>query len=178
MCHAPCHSCDSCKSKCNTCCDSCGKHRIGLLERIRSWFHKNSCSSCCQPCCTPCTATPAPAPVPVQKVQVKKIEIKNGEISKEYLPKVGHGSDYGWITGQLFYVHADKGIWVVRYAPVDREDRYGGSVVLAPVVSTRDFQDGDLVTIHGDILNEGRASRYLGGPSYRTTSLLLEDRPK
>jgi hypothetical protein len=109
---------------------------------------------------------------------VTKPERNPGEISKEYLPRVGHDSEYRRITGQLFYVHADKGLWVVRYAPVDREDRYGGSVVLAPVVNMDPYQDGDLVTIGGEILNDGRATRYLGGPAYRTQSMLLEDRPK
>ncbi len=111
-------------------------------------------------------------------VETKKPERNPNEIAKEYLPRVGHDAEYHRITGQLIYVHADKGLWVVRYAPVDREDRYGGSVVLAPVVNMDAYQDGDLVTINGDILNEGRASRYLGGPAYRTTSMRLEDRIK
>jgi hypothetical protein len=111
-------------------------------------------------------------------VDVPKPVRNPSEISKEYLPRVGHDADYRHITGQLAYVHADKGLWVVRYAPVDREDRYGGSVVLAPVINMDNYQDGDLVTISGEILNDGRATRYLGGPAYRTQSMLLEDRPK
>jgi hypothetical protein len=111
-------------------------------------------------------------------VETKKPERNPNEISKEYLPRVGHDSEYHRITGQLIYVHADKGLWVVRYAPVDREDRYGGSVVLSPVVNMDAYQDGDLVTINGEILNEGRATRYLGGPAYRTVSMRLEDRGK
>jgi hypothetical protein len=116
---------------------------------------------------------------PVLKTIVEiKPERNPNEISKEYLPRVGHDADYRRITGQLIYVHAGTGIWVVRYAPVDREDRYGGSVVLQPVMNMDAYQDGDLVTISGEILNDGRATRYLGGPAYRTQNMLLEDRVK
>ena len=111
-------------------------------------------------------------------VQVKKVDITPNQISDQYLGRVGHGPDYSWVTGQLFYIHAGSGLWVVRYAPVDREDRYGGSVVLAPLVGMDAYQDGDLVTIRGEILNDGRATKYLGGPAYRTTSMILNDRPQ
>lgn len=100
------------------------------------------------------------------------------EIAKEYLDKVANAGDYSWVTGQLFYIHihADQGLWVVRYAPVDKEDRYGGSVVLAAAASMVEFREGDLVTVHGEILNQGRASRYLGGPLYRCLAVNLKDR--
>ena len=38
------------------------------------------------------------------------------------------------------------------------------------------LREGDLVTIHGEILDQGRASRYLGGPLYRTLAVELSDR--
>jgi hypothetical protein len=100
------------------------------------------------------------------------------EIAKEYLDKVANADDYSWVTGQLFYIHihADQGLWVVRYAPVDKEDRYGGSVVLAPALSMSGFREGDLVTVHGEVLDQGRASRYLGGPLYRGLAVDLKDR--
>jgi hypothetical protein len=102
------------------------------------------------------------------------------EISKHYLDKVANADDYSWVTGQLFYihVHSDQGIWVVRYAPVDKEDRYGGSVVLAPVAPMTGLREGDLVTVHGEVLNQGRGSRYLGGPLYRSLEVALKDRSR
>jgi hypothetical protein len=102
------------------------------------------------------------------------------EIAKEYLHKVANADDYSWVTGQLFYihVHADQGLWFVRYAPVDKEDRYGGSVVLASAASMANFREGDLVTVHGEILNQGRASRYLGGPLYRALAVELRERSR
>jgi hypothetical protein len=100
------------------------------------------------------------------------------EIAKEYLDKVANAEDYSWVTGQLFYIHihADQGLWVVRYAPVDKEDRYGGSVVLAPAADMSGVQEGDLVTVHGEILNQGRATRFLGGPLYRALDVELKAR--
>jgi hypothetical protein len=102
------------------------------------------------------------------------------EIAREYLDRVANAADYSWVIGQLFYIHihADQTLWVVRYAPVDKEDRYGGSVVLAPATSMMGFREGDLVTVHGEILNQGRASRYLGGPLYRTLAVELKDRAR
>ena len=98
------------------------------------------------------------------------------EIAKPYLSRVGQAGEYSHVTGQLSYVHAGGGIWVVRYAPLDREDRYGGSFVLAPLVDMEKYQDGDLVTVHGEVLHEGRASRHLGGSLYKVTSISLIDR--
>jgi hypothetical protein len=93
------------------------------------------------------------------------------EIKPEYLGRLGQAADYTWVTGQLYYIHADGGLWVVRYAPVDREDRYGGSVVLTAATHMGDYREGDLITVRGEILNEGRASKRLGGPLYRANSL-------
>ncbi len=169
---------DCCTSSCGSCCaDACGGHRFRLFERLRGLFRRgNCCESCCQkPCCSPAPAL-APAPAPVQKVIADRTASDPTQIDRDYLDKVGNAADYSWVTGQLYYIHADGGLWVVRYAPVDREDRYGGSVVLAPAVTMQGYQEGDLVTVRGEILNEGRASKYLGGPLYRATGVNLQQR--
>jgi hypothetical protein len=98
------------------------------------------------------------------------------ELSRRYEARVDHAPDYGWLTGQLFYVHADGGLWVLRYAPLWKEDRHGGSVVLARDIRMDNYHEGDLVTIHGEILSE-RSSVFLGGPLYRAQSIQLVDRP-
>jgi hypothetical protein len=116
----------------------------------------------------PVVVTPAPTP---EIVPVSRPVPLTQEIKKEYLSRLGNAADYSWVTGQLFYVHAGGGLWVVRYAPVDREDHYGGSVVLAAATNMDRCHEGDLVTVHGEILNEGRATKYLGGPLYRGTSV-------
>jgi hypothetical protein len=90
--------------------------------------------------------------------------------------KVGHEHDYSWITGYLYYVHVDGGRWVLRYAALDQVDRYGGSVVLAPAVEMRNYREGDLVCVHGEVLNEGRAVPSLGGPLYRANVITMVER--
>jgi len=186
------HSCEDCCGSCSPCntpapCNChCG---LTLRERLARLFHRSCCSNndcgCCAQGCTQCTQAPAlaptppppprPMPAPPKPVTVAPAR-PSMEISKEYLDRVANASDYSWVTGQLFYIHADSGLWVVRYAPVDKEDRYGGSVVLAPALNMDSFHEGDLVTIHGEVLNEGRATKYLGGPLYRTLAVNLEDR--
>jgi hypothetical protein len=88
---------------------------------------------------------------------------------------VDHAADYSTLTGQLFYVHADGGLWVLRYAPLDTEDRNGGGVILTRDRSMDSYREGDLVTVRGEIFQE-RASRYLGAPSYRASAIQLVDR--
>lgn len=99
------------------------------------------------------------------------------EIKKENVLKVAMADDASWIVGELHYVHADGGLWVVRYAPLDKEDRYGGAVVLAKGQDMSKFREGDLVFVKGSVLDEGRASKYVGGPLYRATSIELNERP-
>jgi hypothetical protein len=114
--------------------------------------------------------------IPSPTITERPTGSSNRDIKKEYLPRVANAADYTWVRGQLHYVHADRGLWVVRYASVDREDRYGGSIVLAAAADMSGFQEGDLVTVHGEILNNGRASKYLGGPLYRALTVTLDER--
>ena len=51
-------------------------------------------------------------------------------LTEKIRDKVGHETDYSWITGQLFFVRADGGRWVLRYGQADEVDKYGGGVVL------------------------------------------------
>lgn len=175
--------CDQPCMECDVACD-CG---WSLRCRLRRLFHRNCCDCQCvivekaepalAPAPPPAPPKPMPAPTPVKTVSLTPARPSTTEINKDYLDKLANAADYSWVTGQLFYIHAGgQGIWVVRYAPVDREDRYGGSVVLAPVASMANVQEGDLVTVHGDMLNEGRATKYLGGPLYRSLSIEMKMR--
>jgi hypothetical protein len=123
----------------------------------------------------PSTSRVEPRPAAaIQQVAAKQTE--QLPLKQQFQNKVGCAEDYSWITGQLFYLHTDGGKWVLRYASVDQEDRYGGSVVLAPTVSMTNFREGDLVCVHGQILNHGRATRHLGGASYRANHIDLIER--
>jgi hypothetical protein len=108
--------------------------------------------------------------------QRPNLQMPEMKIAKQFENKVGHETDYSWITGSLFYVHADGGRWVVRYALPGEVDKFGGSVVLAPGVEMRNFREGDLVCVHGQVLNEGRASRSLGGALYRVNAINMIER--
>jgi hypothetical protein len=89
--------------------------------------------------------------------------------------RVSRDANYGKVTGQLFFVHADGGLWVLRYAPLWKEDANGGSVVLARDRQMDSYRDGDLVTVEGEVLPE-RGSARLGGPLYRVHSIQLIER--
>jgi hypothetical protein len=190
-------SCPCSSESCSCCC------RPTLLDRLRCFFASLRCRlcpprCCCEPCPCNCngghrTIEPPAAPQPVPHKLPEKVQaepdtvvptvsysepapVDPNQIKKEYIKKVGHDEDYHCVVGQLYHVHSDGGLWVVRYAAIDQEDRFGGSVVLAPAVSLKDVREGDLVRVHGEIINEGRASKHLGGPLYRALTVELLDR--
>jgi hypothetical protein len=119
----------------------------------------------------------APVPYATGVVTATHKEPKADEVSKENVLRVAMADDGTWIIGELHYVHADGGLWVLRYAPLDREDRYGGAVVLARGQDMSKFREGDLVFVRGSMLDEGRASKYLAAPLYRATAIELNERP-
>lgn len=204
VCPAPCvTSCNSCCDSCcekegffkklrgkfrkHDCCDSCDSC--------------NSCGGCVGGACgAPGAPMKAPEQIPAPKEPAKKMpneepmkpvsaiepapkatltvetETKNPfELSRRYESRVAHAADYSSLTGQLFFVHADGGLWVLRYAPLWQEDPNGGSMVLARGTSMDNYHEGDLVTVHGNILSQ-RSSVFLGGPLYRVSSISLVDR--
>jgi len=119
-----------------------------------------------------------PPALELQPTQSKVIETETKhpfELSRRYQTRVERATDYSWITGQLFFVHADGGLWVLRYAPVGQEDPNGGGVILARDHPMDSYREGDLVTVRGEILKE-RASMYLGAPLYRASAIELVDR--
>jgi len=122
-------------------------------------------------------------PKPMDKAKedgaAKKIEeTKNPfELDRRYVQRVGHAADYSTLTGQLYFVHADGGLWVLRYAPLGEEEQNGGSVVLARDRQMDDYREGDLVSVNGEIINP-KASAKLSGPLFRVQSIRLVDRPQ
>jgi hypothetical protein len=115
---------------------------------------------------------------PVTPTAVKiETEVKNPfELDRRCEKRVSRAADYSKMTGQLFYVHADGGLWVLRYAPLSEEDAHGGSVVLARDRMMNNYREGDLVTVQGQVISE-KGSTRLGGALYRVQSISLVDRP-
>jgi hypothetical protein len=97
------------------------------------------------------------------------------DLRRRYEGRVSHTNDYGVLTGQLIFVHADGGRWVLRYAPISQEDRFGGSVVFARDIRMDSFSEGDLVTVDGEILSE-KATFPLGGALYRVSKIRIVER--
>jgi hypothetical protein len=160
------------------------RHR--LFGRIRNLFHRHSAPEYqTQPAYQVITPTaepprapvtePAPAPA-AEPSAVNPASFKQAvpAVKKEFQDKIGCAEDYKWITGQLCYVHtADGGVWVLRYAGVDQNDRYGGSVVLAPGVEMKNYREGDLVCVEGEILQDRQTPGHLGGALYRVSTISM-----
>jgi hypothetical protein len=107
-----------------------------------------------------------------------EMESKNPfDLDRRYVKRAGRAADFSKLTGQLFYAHTDGGVWVLRYAPLDMEDAYGGGVVLARDRSMNSYREGDLVTVEGQVL-EAKWSIHLGGPLYQIRTIGLVDRPQ
>lgn len=97
------------------------------------------------------------------------------DLARRYRGKASASADYSKLTGQLFFVHTDGGRWVVRYAPISKEDKFGGSVVLARDVSMNAFHDGDLIGVEGQVLAD-RSGLPLGGALYQAAKVTLVER--
>jgi hypothetical protein len=63
-------------------------------------------------------------------------------------PCFAHSADYTSLTGELYYLKA-RNCWTVRFASVDEEDRYGGSVTLADMGTMNEFHTGQMVQVQG-----------------------------
>jgi hypothetical protein len=80
-----------------------------------------------------------------------------------------HASDYSWVSGELDYVYSKKA-WRVRYATLDEEDRYGGSVLLASEDESllQRFKPGQMVRVEGHLVKPDARE---GSPLYRIDSI-------
>lgn len=82
----------------------------------------------------------------------------------------GHAEDYTWLIGRLQKISTPTEQWKIRYAPIDEEDQWGGSMVLAPDARLARYNDGDIVYLEGQIIAP-RPSLYVSGPLYRLRSI-------
>jgi hypothetical protein len=158
--------CDSCTQKvchdhCKTvrCCEY--RRKLSFLRLIRRILGIRD--RCCVPC-NPCES------VKLTAVEPTKPALK--PVLPPEQPKPDYARDYSWIQGELRYVHVNGGAWVVRYAPLDKNDKYGGSVVLSRDSRMQRYRDGDFVRIEGEILSD-TSTVFLGGPLYRIQDVVL-----
>ncbi|WP_020469449.1 hypothetical protein [Zavarzinella formosa] len=110
---------------------------------------------------------PAVAPTPV--VVAEPVTLKE---SKDYTkgkipsfagnPKYGHADGYEWVVGELCLSEAKKS-WRIRYAGLDSDDQYGGSLTLSGAdILLEHMVNGQLVRVEGEVLEKNRntAPRY------------------
>jgi len=105
------------------------------------------------------------APVSVSAVAGQTVVAppsRPNRISSDLVGKVGHESDYSWITGQI---HIENGVHVLHYATPETVDAYNGSLTLVSSLDLRSFKDGDFVSARGQV--NGSAGRA----TYRLSSI-------
>jgi hypothetical protein len=95
-------------------------------------------------------------------------------------PFFSHAADYSWLQGQVEYSHLSKG-WRLRYASVDSEDAYGGSVTLADSEFLKNLKDGQYIRVEGsiskgnDLVQAGTSTNFRErtqiAPLYRVAAL-------
>jgi hypothetical protein len=94
-------------------------------------------------------------------------------LSAKELDKVGHEKDHSWLTGKLFRA---GNRWVLRYGAPYEVDRYGGAVELSAHPELAKLRAGDLVCVHGRVVQTGRTA---GSPGaiYQVEAFSLIERP-
>jgi hypothetical protein len=63
-----------------------------------------------------------------------------------------HAPNYQWLVGTLDYSRT-QGAWILRYASVEDEDRYGGIVTLDCPNRMNAFKSGQLVRVEGHLID-------------------------
>ncbi len=189
---APTTSCDPCADPCS----DGGRKKLlgGLAGKLRSKFHRGgdccgSVDACGCGSVTPAPAAPAAPAKPEAEPKKMPTTIGSGSIktqegipnpfesSRRYVEKFAASPDYSRLTGQLFFVNIDGGRWVLRYAPISMEDRFGGSVILSRDSNISGFQEGDVISVEGEILSE-KSDLRLGAAHFRARRAeLVERRP-
>jgi len=82
----------------------------------------------------------------------------------------GHAPDYSWVKGRLEYSALHGGGWLLRYAPFDEDDRYGGSVLLDIDPGSRGYKPGDWVKVKGQLVQPA-ADSSRARPAYRVAEM-------
>ncbi len=82
-------------------------------------------------------------------------------------PSFAHAPDYSWLSGEVVYSRIGKG-WRLRYASVDEEDPYGGSVTLSEDPLLHGLKDGQYIRVQGRLSNP---TAKCTAPAYQIDSL-------
>lgn len=101
----------------------------------------------------------SPAAIPTAKVPASPAELASrpNRISPALVDKVGRDEKFAWITGQL---RNENGRWVLWYATPEVIDPYEGRLPLLTDADMSKFRDGDLVSVSGQVVTQGRTAAY------------------
>ncbi len=114
-----------------------------------------------------------PAPLPHM---AKASPLDQFPVSDKELQKIGHEKDYSWITGKLFRAPGGGDRWVLRYGAPYEVERLGGLVLLLPHAELSKCQHGDLICVHGRLMEGGQVGRSGASASYQIQSISLIER--
>ena len=85
-------------------------------------------------------------------------------------PNFGHDPNYRWLVGTLDYSRIQRG-WLLRYTPIEEDDRYGGCVALVAPDREMHFKRGQTVRVEGALIDpESRQLR----PAFRVQNVRVE----
>ena len=105
---------------------------------------------------------------PVVIGETEKIKEQTIAIKSVYI-KYGSADEYQSITGQ---VQQWKKTWRLRYAPIDQEDPFGGSVTLEGGAELNQLRDGRHVRVRGVLIAPDASS---GTARYRVQAIEILD---
>jgi hypothetical protein len=125
---------------------------------------------------TPEKTTPAELPAPKAEPEMQAASYKpetKDEVKRRSFtdvtakPGMEHAENYGWLKGELQCLHGPNGsmTWNLRYASVDEEDKFGGSVTLVDMGRGHNFQSGQMVKVEGEVLDP--ETKPIGGQSFK-----------
>jgi hypothetical protein len=119
------------------------------------------------------SASPNAAPFAAESIPsstAEKQEAAEVAPTMDSPPRFGHDPNYRWLVGTLDYSRIQRG-WLLRYVPVQQEDRYGGCVMLVAPNHETSFKHGQTVRVEGTFIDpESRQLR----PAYRVETVRVE----
>jgi hypothetical protein len=116
--------------------------------------------------------TTAEPPLATEPLKQTSYKTRATTLKPQYQNQVGSSEDYKWITGQLSYVRSSRGgTWVLCYAAPDQVDRYGGCVILMATPELKEYHDGELVCVEGEVIKGKDPPKDLAGALYRVTAI-------
>lgn len=114
---------------------------------------------------TPTETKPALTAIPTSFARGPQDEARKSFVDTTAQPGFAHAPDYSWLTGEVQYSSISKS-WRLRYASVEEDDTYGGSVTLSQESRIDGMKDGMIVRVMGQLempIERGIAPLYRAG---------------